>query len=258
MTGERHHAGFRSVDWGNIPISCIHLLTGISYYRIKFTNIVDLRRHLRISSSSSNERVRADKSTGSDWSSARSPNPQKTRKDRWWEYQTCACSSCIGMNKARSNYCNLKKGDNLRKQERRFFTVETAQNRYCIHGLAGLAISGQTLVKQRYHTMLWDCCGSSAHSTEKPIASAISPWEAMTKVKSAFANPANPWLYLRCRVFRFPGQTQSQLLRQIHIPKLCKTTGTRPKDLTSYGFRIRMWGDTCGAECELTFEEFQF
>jgi hypothetical protein len=28
--------------------------------------------------------------------------------------------------------------------------------------------------------MLWACSGRWAHLTEKPIASAISPWEAMT------------------------------------------------------------------------------
>jgi hypothetical protein len=42
--------------------------------------------------------------------------------------------------------------------------------------------------------MLYAFCASSAHSTEKPIASAISPQEAMTKVKSAFADPAKPWM----------------------------------------------------------------
>jgi hypothetical protein len=52
----------------------------------------------------------------------------------------------------------------------------------------------QRPVNQRHHKMLCLATGSSAHSTEKPsIASAISPWEVMTKVKSEFADPANPW-----------------------------------------------------------------
>jgi hypothetical protein len=42
------------------------------------------------------------------------------------------------------------------------------------HGLAGSAISAQTPVNQRHHRKLWACCGSSAHPTEEPIASAIS------------------------------------------------------------------------------------
>ncbi len=42
--------------------------------------------------------------------------------------------------------------------------------------------------------MLWACCGSSAHFTEKPIAYAIYPWKAMTKTEPAFAYPANPWV----------------------------------------------------------------
>jgi hypothetical protein len=46
---------------------------------------------------------------------------------------------------------------------------------FLMHGLDGSAISAHMPVNQRHHGMLWACWGSSAHSTEKPIASAISP-----------------------------------------------------------------------------------
>ncbi len=62
------------------------------------------------------------------------------------------------------------------------------------HGSAGSEISDSVQGNRRHHRMLWTCCAGSSYSMQKPIASAISPWEAMTWMKPESADPANPWL----------------------------------------------------------------
>jgi hypothetical protein len=80
----------------------------------------------------------------------------------------------------------------------RCMKTRRAENKCVVptHGLARSAITLPTPgSSQRHHTMLWACCARSAHSTQKPIASAIFPREVMTQLTPKSADPANLCTY---------------------------------------------------------------
>jgi hypothetical protein len=50
---------------------------------------------------------------------------------------------------------------------------------HVFHGWPALSITCNTPGYQRHHRIIWGCSTCSDHSTEKPIASTIFPWDAM-------------------------------------------------------------------------------
>jgi hypothetical protein len=88
--------------------------------------------------------------------------------------------------------------------------------------------------------MLWACCGSSAHSTAKPTASAIFPCEAMTEINSAFANPANPCLRKASKWFLWPNQSLAKFV-SYEGREVCQTFIWPQIQSDAYLFRIRFW-----------------
>jgi hypothetical protein len=85
------------------------------------------------------------------------------------------------------------------------------------HGLAGLPISSQVPLNQCHHRVLWACRGGWAHITEKPIASAIFPWEAMTKLTSESAYPGNPCLVLMQTLLPNYVSARSRIRRMLDV-----------------------------------------